>query len=66
MTSSQFDPGSTSKTLNLSLLRFNERSGFENLAHIRVAFKLELLLNMFQWRFEIFEASQPHIKLNFF
>ena len=31
MTSSQFDLGSTSKTLNLSLLRFNERSGFQNL-----------------------------------
>ena len=31
MMSSRFDPGSTSKTLNLSLLRFNERSGFENL-----------------------------------
>ena len=30
MTSSWFDPGSTSKTLNLSLLRFNERSGFQN------------------------------------
>ena len=28
----RFDLGSTSKTLNLSLLRFNERSGFENLA----------------------------------
>ena len=26
----QFDLGSISKTLNLSLLRFNERSGFEN------------------------------------
>ena len=33
MTSSRFDLGSTSKTLNLSLLRFNERSGSENLAH---------------------------------
>ena len=32
MTSSRFDLGSTSKTLNLSLLRFNERSGSENLA----------------------------------
>ena len=31
MTLSRFDPGSTSKTLNLSLLRFNERSGSENL-----------------------------------
>ena len=31
MTSSWFDPGSTSKILNLSLLRFNERSGSENL-----------------------------------
>ena len=31
MTSSRFDLGSTSKTLNLSLLRFNERSGSENL-----------------------------------
>ena len=31
MTSSWFDPGSTSKTLNLSLLRFSERSGSENL-----------------------------------
>ena len=31
MMSSQFDPGSTSKTLNISLLRFNERSGFQNL-----------------------------------
>ena len=27
----QFDLSSTSKTLNISLLRFNERSGFENL-----------------------------------
>ena len=31
MTSSRFDLGSTSKTLNLSFLGFNERSGFENL-----------------------------------
>ena len=31
MTSSWFDPGSTSKTLNLSLLRLNERYGSENL-----------------------------------
>ena len=31
MTSLRFDPGSTSKTLNLFLLRFNERSGFQNL-----------------------------------
>ena len=31
MVRSRFDLGSTSKTLNLSLLRFNERSGFENL-----------------------------------
>ena len=31
MMSSWFDPGSTSKILNLSLLRFNERSGSENL-----------------------------------
>ena len=36
MTSSRFDPGSTSKTLNLSLLRFNERSGSENLANILI------------------------------
>ena len=33
MTSSRFDSGSTSKTLNLSLLRFNKRSGSENFAH---------------------------------
>ena len=32
MTSSWFDLDSTSKTLNLSLLWFNKRSGFENLA----------------------------------
>ena len=31
MTTSWFDLGSTSKTLNLSLFRFNERSGSENL-----------------------------------
>ena len=31
MTSSRFDSSSTSKTLNLSLLLFNERSGSENL-----------------------------------
>ena len=31
MMSSRFDPGSTSKTLNLFLLRFNEWSGSENL-----------------------------------
>ena len=31
MTSLRFYPGSTSKTLNLSLLRFNERSGSKNL-----------------------------------
>jgi len=31
MTSSRFDSGSILKTLNLSFLRFNERSGFENL-----------------------------------
>ena len=33
MTSSRFDLSLTSKTLNLSLLRFNERSGSENFAH---------------------------------
>ena len=33
MKSSRFDPGSTSKTLNLSLLWFNEWSGSENLAY---------------------------------
>ena len=32
MTPSRFNLGSTSKTLNLFLLRFNEQSGFENLA----------------------------------
>ena len=32
MTSSRFDLGLTLKTLNLSLLRFIERSGFQNLA----------------------------------
>ena len=31
MTSLRFNPDSTSKTLNLSLLRFNERSEFQNL-----------------------------------
>ena len=31
MMPSRFDIGSTSKTLNLSLLRFNEQSGSENL-----------------------------------
>jgi len=31
MTSSRFDFGSTSKTLNLSFLQFNERSESENL-----------------------------------
>ena len=31
MTISQFDPGSTSKTLNLSLLQFNEQFKSENL-----------------------------------
>ena len=31
MMSSRFDPGSTSKTLNLSLLQFNEQSGSKNL-----------------------------------
>ena len=30
MMSSRFDPSSTSKPLNLSLLRFNKRSGSEN------------------------------------
>ena len=34
MTSSRFDLGSTLKTLNLFFLRFNERSGFQNLASI--------------------------------
>ena len=33
MTSSRFDLGSTSKTLNLSFLRFNERSGSENFVY---------------------------------
>ena len=52
MTSSRFDPGSTSKTLNLSLLRFNKRSGSENLApvycsrthkfHFSVTFSLKM------------------------
>ena len=37
MTSSRFDLGSTSKTLNLALLRFNERSGSENLTSERVS-----------------------------
>ena len=32
MTLSRFDLDLTSKILNLSLLRFNEQSGFENLA----------------------------------
>ena len=36
MTSSRFDFGSTSKTLNLSFLRFNEMSGSENLLPIEV------------------------------
>ena len=31
MTLSRFDLGSTSKILNLSLLQFIERSGFQNL-----------------------------------
>ena len=31
MTSSRFDPSSTSKTLNLSFLRFNEQFESENL-----------------------------------
>ena len=31
MMSSQFDPGLTLKILNLSILRFNERFGSENL-----------------------------------
>ena len=39
MTSSQFDPGSTSKILNLSLLQFNERSRFENLGFNMIIFK---------------------------
>ena len=34
ITSSLFDPGSTSKTLNLFFLRFNEQSGSENLAKL--------------------------------
>ena len=34
MTSSRFNFGLTSKILNLSLLRFNERSGSENLTYI--------------------------------
>ena len=34
MTSSRFDPDSTSKTLNLFFLRFNEQSGSENLAKL--------------------------------
>ena len=33
MTSLRFDLDSTSKTLNLSLLRFNEQSGSENLGN---------------------------------
>ena len=35
MTLSRFDFSSTSKILNLSLLRFNEWSGFENLAYFQ-------------------------------
>ena len=33
MTSSRFDPDSTSKTLNISLLRFNEWFRSKNLVH---------------------------------
>ena len=33
MTLSRFDSDSTLKTLNLSFLRFNERSGFQNLSN---------------------------------
>ena len=46
MTSSRFDLGSTSKTLDLSLLRFNEWSGSENLDSmclLKVLFKLNLV-----------------------
>ena len=39
MMSSWFDLGSTLKTLNLSILRFNDRSGSENLG-----FELSILL----------------------
>ena len=43
MTSSRFDPGSTSKTLNLSLLWFNEWSRSENL-DVREAIRNMFLL----------------------
>ena len=45
MTSSRFDPDSTSKTLNLSLLRFNERSGSENLAYESRNYRFKIVVS---------------------
>ena len=40
MVQPRFDLGLTSKTLNLPLLRFNERSGFENLAETEASWEI--------------------------
>ena len=52
--------GSTLKTLNLSLLRFNERSGSENLA---TRYTKKTLKHIFQilesYSFEIYEVIIP-------
>ena len=45
MTSSRFDPDSTSKTLNLSLLRFNERSGSENLTYESRNYRFKIVVS---------------------
>ena len=45
MTSSQFDLDPTLKTLNLSLLRFIEQSGFQNHTHYLVGEGLMQLAN---------------------
>ena len=55
MTSSRFDLGSTLKTLNLSLLRFNERFGSENLGPqtselTTTITNLELVFNNKSWK----------------
>ena len=56
--SSRFDPGSTSKILNLSLLRFNERFGSENLGlNHATKHSLIFIYNIFFFPFFFFLIS---------
>ena len=58
MTSSRFNLGSTSKTLNLSLFRFNERSMSENLALHKLR---STYLGFFFFFFFFFDGNLPRL-----